>query len=178
MTNGESRRRAAPRKVTLRRYSSPACYAHEVDPAYAGYYGQAELLAFLNRLLEDERAGARLARTLRDAGLAEAAQPVLGAVRDDAARFGRTLARIIRGLGGTPSKSVRAFHRGGLAVEGFAERLAVLNRGQDLVARRLEEALPRVRDDTIHRRLKDMLDTHRANIVRCAALLDVEARRG
>lgn len=40
-------------------FSSPPCYAHEIDPAYNGMIGQVELL-------EGERAGARVTKeTLR-----------------------------------------------------------------------------------------------------------------
>ena len=40
--------------------SSPACSMHEADDAYMGYAGKDELIAFLNELLEAERAGARV----------------------------------------------------------------------------------------------------------------------
>ena len=42
--------------------SSPACLAHEADDAYMGYATREELAAFLNELLEAERAGTGVAR--------------------------------------------------------------------------------------------------------------------
>ena len=41
--------------------SSPACLAHEADDAYMGYATKDELGAFLNELLEAERAGTGVA---------------------------------------------------------------------------------------------------------------------
>lgn len=40
--------------------SSPACLMHEADDAYMGFAGRDEVHAFLNGLLEAERAGARV----------------------------------------------------------------------------------------------------------------------
>ena len=49
----------------------------------------------------------------------------------------------------------------------MAARLAFLNRGQGWVARKLREALPRIAEDDVHAALKEMLETHDANIARC-----------
>jgi hypothetical protein len=38
---------------------SPACSMHEADDGYMGYVTKDELVAFLNELLEAERAGGR-----------------------------------------------------------------------------------------------------------------------
>jgi len=40
-------------------YASPACSMHEADDRYMGYAGLTEIVAFLQELLEAERAGAR-----------------------------------------------------------------------------------------------------------------------
>ena len=42
--------------------------------------------------------------------------------------------------------------------------MAFVNRGQAWVVRKLMEALPKVRDDTLHGRLKEMLEAHERNI--------------
>ena len=55
-----------------------------------------------------------------------------------------------------------------IAIDGMAPRLAFLNRGQGWVARKLREALPRIAEDSVHAALKEMLETHDANIARCA----------
>src|SRR5205085_12120061 len=62
MANRQDDRRAASG-------SSPACSMHEADDAYMGYAAKDELIAFLNELLEAERAGARV--TLESAHAAE-----------------------------------------------------------------------------------------------------------
>jgi len=41
--------------------SSPACSMHEADDAYMGYAGKEKLTAILTELLEEERAGVRVA---------------------------------------------------------------------------------------------------------------------
>jgi hypothetical protein len=52
--------------------ASPVCYARETSDLYAGYATREELLAFLNELLEAERA---IVRKLRE---------ILPRIRDDA----------------------------------------------------------------------------------------------
>ncbi len=53
-----------------------------------------------------------------------------------------------------------------MAIEVPADRLRCLNRGQAWVVRKLEELLPRVRDDALHADLREMLDNHKLNISR------------
>lgn len=60
-------------------YSSPACLLHEVDPAYAGYMTDAEVLALLKAVYAETRAW--------PAGVT---------------RFAALLERHIKRLGGTP----------------------------------------------------------------------------
>ena len=66
--------------------SSPACLAHEADDAYMGYAKKDELAAFLNELLEAERAGTGVA--LRSGAAAAGAQiaDLLRDVHHDEAR--------------------------------------------------------------------------------------------
>jgi hypothetical protein len=69
----------------------------------------------------------------------------------------------------TPTPAVGDFYGRGLAIRGWRERLAFLNRGQAWVARRIAVALPRVPEK--HRRaLQAMHDSHVANIESCEAL--------
>jgi hypothetical protein len=152
-------------------FSSPACLAHEMDPAYAGYLTDEELIALLNTLLEGERAGDEVAGAFLAASPSPEARTLLQAVQRDEARFAAMLARLIVKLGGTPSALTGAFRDKALAIEGFTQRLNFLNRGQGWVVRRLEEILPRVKDDRIHAALKGMLGAHRTNIARCEALI-------
>ena len=53
-----------------------------------------------------------------------------------------------------------------MAIADSHERLAFLNRGQAWVVRKLEELLPRVRDDILHAALSEMRASHVENIQR------------
>ena len=53
-----------------------------------------------------------------------------------------------------------------MAIEGLPERIAFLNRGQGWVVKKLREMLPKVRDDSLHRDLAEMLASHETNIAR------------
>ena len=144
--------------------SSPVCYAGDADDVYMGYAGRDEILAGLNELLEAERAGAKVA-------LASARMPGLPSyiglmrqIRSDEAKWCAMLSREIKRLAATPSRKTGAFYGKALAIPDPAERLAFLNRGQAWVVRKLEALLPRIRHDLLHEALREMLESHRANI--------------
>jgi Domain of unknown function (DUF6306) len=144
--------------------SSPACSMHEAGDAYMGYAGRDELVAFLNRLLEAERAGVRVAReTARAADQPQIAE-LMRAVHRDEARWCAMLARHLKRLGAAPSTNVGGFHQKAMAIADLADRIAFLNRGQGWVVRKLCEALPRIRDDRLHADLTAMRRSHEANI--------------
>jgi hypothetical protein len=151
---------------------SPPCYLREVDPAYAGYLTKDELVAILNELLEGERAGARAATLFVTEGVEDGMDLTLHRIARDEARFCAMLSRHIRELGGKPSPATGAFYDKLVAISGFPERLAFLNRGQGWVVRKLRDVLPRVRDDRLHGDLKVMLEVHEGNIRRCDRLLN------
>ncbi len=150
--------------------ASPVCYAREADDTYMGYATRDELLAFLNELLEAERAGARVtARTSVEA----AAPQVKALMRDiyrDEARWCAMLLRWIARLEGDTTPNVGAFYSKCMAIANIEERLAFLNRGQGWVARKLREMLPKVRDDAMHADFSDMLKSHEDNISRTNAV--------
>jgi hypothetical protein len=151
--------------------SSPACLAHEGSDAYMGFAPREELGAFLNELLEAERAGTGAA--LRSAEAA-AGTPYAGLLQDihkDEARWCAMLLRQLKALGVPASPKVGAFQDKALAIEGLSERIAFLNRGQGWVVKKLREMLPKVRDDSLHRDLADMLRSHEDNIARANAAL-------
>ena len=156
---------------------SPPCYLREVDPAYAGYLTRDELIALLNELLEGERAGARAAALFVSRSNESDVQPALHRVARDEARFCAMLSRHVRELGGTPSPATGAFYDKLVAISGFPEWLAFLNRGQGWVVRKLRDVLPRIRDDRLHDDLKVMLEVHEGNIRRCESLLNIAQSR-
>lgn len=154
--------------------SSPVCYMAEGDDIYMGYIGRDELLNELNALLEAERAGAKVALASSLISAPPAYTELMLVVRDDEARWCAMLAEQIRKLEATPSRRTGAFREKALAVSEPYDRLALLNRGQAWVIRKLEKLLPRVRDEHLHRALKEMLESHQDNVRKAAGLLDPE----
>jgi nitronate monooxygenase len=151
--------------------ASPACYAREADDSYMGYASREELLAFLNELLEAERAGARVtARTAADAPDA-ATKTLMRDIHRDEARWCAMLLKWIAHLQGDASTNVGAFYGKCMAISDLAERLAFLNRGQGWVAKKLREMLPKTRDDAMHADFSAMLKSHEENIARANAML-------
>jgi len=148
--------------------SSPACSMHEADDAYMGYAGKEELTAILTELLEAERAGVRVthesALTSRGGPLGE----LMRAIEKDEARWCAMLAGHLRMLGQPPSSKLGAFYENAMAISDLGERIAFLNRGQGWVVRKLRELLPRVRDNSLHADLSEMLRSHEANIALAA----------
>src|SRR6266478_10071962 len=144
--------------------SSPACSMHEADDVYMGYAGKGELTAILTELLEAERAGVRVAHesalTARGGALGE----LMLAMGKDNARWCAMLAGHLRMLGQPPSSKLGAFYEKALAISDLDERIAFLNRGQGWVVRKLRDLLPRVRDNSLHADLSEMLRSHEADI--------------
>jgi hypothetical protein len=66
-------------------FSSPACSMHEASDQYMGYADPNEVTAFLNGLLEAERAGARVTlESARAAGNGQLAELLRSIQRDEA----------------------------------------------------------------------------------------------
>ena len=144
--------------------SSPACSMHEADDAYMGYAGKDELIAFLNELLEAERAGARVTLESARAAGSGAIAELMRTIQRDEARWCGMLLRHLKALGDAPSSKVGAFYGKAMAIADLGERITFLNRGQGWVVRKLREMLPRVRDNQLHTDLTEMLRSHEANI--------------
>jgi hypothetical protein len=147
--------------------ASPSCSARTADPAYMGFATTAEVADFLNVLLEAERAGARV--TLESARAATGARAdLLRDIHRDEARWCAMLSEELARLAAPASTATGAFYGKAMAIADMAERLTFLNRGQGWVVRKLSEMLPRIGDDRLHARLRDMRDSHVANIARAS----------
>lgn len=156
--------------------ASPACLVHEADDTYLGYATKDELGAFLNELLEAERAGTGVA--LRSVETA-AGTPFVGLLRDihkDEARWCAMLLRQLKALGVPATTKIGAFQEKALAIDPLPERIAFLNRGQGWVVKKLREMMPKVRDDSLHHDLAEMLESHVANIARANEALAAGGR--
>jgi hypothetical protein len=160
-------------------YSSPACFAHEIAPGYFGEPSKMpaeELIELLNVLLEAERAGARvLAAFLNDYQRDTPVWKRLAIVQRDEAANCAILIGLIRRLKGVPSATTGDFLEKALAVEGHSARLHFLNRGQQWVVRKIDEALPRLEPDFARDALVAMRDSHLLNIEACDAMAETLA---
>lgn len=143
--------------------SSPVCYADE-SPAAPADPGVA--LAALNELLEAERAGARI--TLESIGQTDAPdlQRLLTHIHHDEVKWCGVLIDAIRSAGAMPSTRTGAFYDKAMAVADPLARLALLNRGQGWVIRKLRDVLVHVGDARIRGELQNMLDSHEGNVER------------
>jgi hypothetical protein len=149
-------------------FSSPVCGMKDADDVYMGDAGKDELVAFLNSLLEAERAGAKVTlESAREAGSGPIAE-LMQAIQHDEAHWAGMLARQLKVLGATPSSATGSFHGKAMAIADMGERITFLNRGQGWVVRKLREMLPRVRADALHAALAEMLRSHEANIARAS----------
>lgn len=129
----------------------------------------AELIDFLNVLLEAERAGARgLGAIGRDA--APEHKGVLGEIAKDEARYCAMLTRHIERLGGTPSRNTGAFFDKLISLDSLDAQLNLLDRGQGWVVRKLQEFIPELDDNDLIADLQEMVATHEQNIDRANAL--------
>lgn len=136
-------------------------------------------IPLLNLLLEAERAGAKVLNAfLADYPQDSEAWLTLRKVQRDESENCAILMRLIRGLGAEPSKATGDFVAKAMAVEGNAERLVFLNRGQAWVARKIAEALPSVDTPEVRTALEVMETSHRENIETCDALVQSMKRGG
>lgn len=128
-----------------------------------------ELLTFLNLMLEAERAGARaLLHVSKDSRQGEVAA-LAQAIQKDEARWCAMLIGAIKKLDGNPSDKTGAFYDKVMALEDEKARLALVNRGQDWVVRKLREALPKIADGDLAHDLSIMLTSHEDNIAKVAS---------
>lgn len=160
-----------PQQATGPGSASSTCYARDADDSYMGYAGRDELLAFLNELLEAERAGARVTARMSSETFDPSMKSLLRDIYRDEARWCAMLLKWIVLLDGEASSNVGAFYGKCMAINDPGERLAFLNRGQGWVARKLHEMLPKTRNDAMHADFSAMLKSHEDNIARANSLV-------
>lgn len=124
-----------------------------------------KLEQILNLLLESERAGALALEQLAGEIEAEKLRRFLLGARDEEARNAASLEALIRDNGGAPSDKVGPFAARVAALESVRDRLNLMSRGQEWVARKSEEALALAPpEDPIHDYLQAMANRHRAEV--------------
>lgn len=133
-----------------------------------------ELAELLNTLLEAERAGAKvIAAFLNDYGRDTPPWRQLAAVQRDEARNCSILMDLIRRVDGVPSPATGEFLEKALTVKEKSARLRFLNRGQQWVAHRILEALPRLQPGFVRDALVTMRESHLLNVEFCEALVEM-----
>jgi Domain of unknown function (DUF6306) len=140
----------------------------DAAPAFA----RADWCAFLNRMLEAERAGARaLLEFLGEYARESEAWKALRKVQGDEAHNCVVLGELLMRAGEPYSHATGEFLDKALAVRGRRARLEFLCRGLGWSVREIELALPRVPDQAGVKALTRIRDTHRGSLAACNALL-------
>ena len=123
-----------------------------------------DTIAFLNLLLECERAGAKALRHFQTLEPPPELAVALPALVGDEARYCAGLSRHIVRLGGAPSRRTGEFFDTVRAATGWPARLDLLVRGQRWVAKRIAERLPQCADAELAEFLTEMHATHLVNV--------------
>ncbi len=139
----------------------------DAAPAFA----RAEWCAFLNRMLEAERAGARaLLEFLGEYDRDGEPWKMLRKVQGDEAHNCVVLGELLKRAGEPYSHATGEFLDKALAVRGRRARLEFLCRGLGWSIREIEAALPHVTDAQARVALGTILESHRRSIRSCEAL--------
>ena len=134
-------------------------------------FSRDELIAFLNRMLEAERAGANaLLNILEQHARHGEAWTVLRRVQADEAHNCVLLGKQIQRLGGEYSHGTGDFLGKLLAVEGRRARVEFLVEGLQWAARKYEDALPRLADEEAREAIAGMRESHRRSIEACESV--------
>lgn len=127
------------------------------------------LIEALNELLSAERAGAQVASISLDDAKADLQRSVLTQVHRGEADSVRRLRECLLLLDTEPSHVRGAFYEKCMGISDLAERLALVDRGQKWVIRKLESLLEQVTHPRIRQELEAVLTTHQINSADYAA---------
>ncbi|MCC5885705.1 MAG: hypothetical protein JJT88_04645 [Gammaproteobacteria bacterium] len=143
--------------------SSSPCQADDAETQLRGGISREQILTTCNELLAAERAGARLTRRLREQADGELAD-LLDVIHADERASCRALLAAIRAVGGEATTEIGDFETKVLALDGMEARMALLNRGQSWVLRRLRTLLDGIHDAEVIELLQDVFDRHDRNV--------------
>jgi nitronate monooxygenase len=125
----------------------------------------AALERMLNLLLESERAGVAVLGRLAGEVEQEELRMLLLDAREQELHNGAELERLIRQGGGNPSTATGPFVAKVAALGSLRERLNLLMRGQEWVARKIEETLALAPESgAVHDALQRMANRHRHEV--------------
>lgn len=130
------------------------------------------LIEALNELLSAERAGAQVAAASLKEATKDRQRSVLQQVHRGEADSCRRLRGCVLLLGAEPSRERGAFYEKCMAIADLGERLALVDRGQKWVIRKVEALLVEITHPQIRQELQAVLDTHEINSDDYAAQLE------
>ena len=131
----------------------------------------AERVAFLNRMLEAERAGAKaLVVFLAEHARSGEAWRVLRQVQADETHNCAIVGKLLERAGADYSHATGEFYDKAIAVTGRRRRIEFLVHGLRWAVREFEQALPRIGDAQAQEALVRMRDSHLRSIAACEAL--------
>ena len=140
----------------------------EPQPAFS----HEEQVAFLNRMLEAERAGARaLVVFLDDYPRNSEAWKMLRRVHDDEAHNCALIGEQLKRRGRDYSHATGEFYAKAVAVKGAPGRVAFLVKGLRWAIREFEQALPRIADPEIKKLFDGMRERHLRSCAACESVL-------
>jgi nitronate monooxygenase len=124
----------------------------------------AALAKILNLLLESERAGVVALEELAPDVPHDELRRFLLAAKEDEARNAARLEDLIRTGGAAPSDRTGPFAEKVAALDSIRDRLNLMSRGQEWVARKIEEALALAPEGPIRDYLQTMANRHRHEV--------------
>ena len=131
----------------------------------------AELVDFLNRMLEAERAGARALVVFLDDWPRHGPEwQTLRKVHDDEAHNCALLGEQLKRRGRDYSHATGEFYPKAVAVKGARERIAFLVRGLKWAIREFEQALPRIGDPAVKQLFQGMRERHQRSAAACESV--------
>ncbi|HSU77974.1 MAG TPA: DUF6306 domain-containing protein [Burkholderiales bacterium] len=133
----------------------------------------AELAAFLNRMLEAERAGARALVVFMDDWPRHGPEwRTLRKVHEDEAHNCALIGEQLKRRGRDYSHATGEFYAKAVAVKDARERIGFLVKGLRWAMREFEQALPRIGDPAVKQLFQGMRERHLRSAAACESVAD------
>ena len=135
-------------------------------------FTDAELDDFLNRMLEAERAGARvLVVFMDDFPRNSETWKILRRVHEDEAHNCGLIGEQLKKRGKDYSHATGEFYAKAIAMKGSRERIAFLVKGLRWAMREFEQAVPRIADTQVRDLFQGMRERHQRSCAACESVL-------
>ncbi len=132
---------------------------------------EAELVDFLNRMLEAERAGARALVVFMDDWPRHGPEwQTLRKVHDDEAHNCALIGEQLKRRGRDYSHATGEFYGKAVAINGARERIGFLVKGLRWAIREFEQALPRIDDAAVKQLFQGMRERHLRSAATCESV--------